>query len=246
MLSIVLLPGMDGSGTLFTDFVTALGPEFNPIVVAYPPDLPLNYAALEEIARAHLPLGKPFILLGESFSGPIAISLAASNPEGLIALILSCTFAKNPHTYFHPISSLIRLLPVKGQLLNLIWPLLLGKYANTRLRSLLRHALLLVSANALRIRLKSVLEVDYSAELKKVSVPVLYLRATDDYVVFSNASRHIAQLLPALTQIDVKGPHLLLQAVPGITANAIKNFVEKIHCTTTSAISQEHTATKRD
>lgn len=224
-ISIVLLPGMDGSGTLFADFIAALGAEFDPIVVAYPPDKLLNYAALEEVARSHLPLGKPFVILGESFSGPIAISLAASNPDGLIGLVLSCTFARNPHSIFSPFKSIVNLLPVREKLLNLMWPLFFGRYASSQSRTLLRQALATVSPEVIRIRLTSVLEVDYSAQLKKVSIPLLYLRATDDYVVFPNASKYIKQLVPTLTQVDIKGPHLLLQAVPTAAAMAVRQFV---------------------
>jgi pimeloyl-ACP methyl ester carboxylesterase len=74
---------MDGTGHLFEPFIAALGGEFNVKVVRYPAAEPLGYAELEGIARAALPLEGPCVLLGESFSGPIAISLAASAPERL-------------------------------------------------------------------------------------------------------------------------------------------------------------------
>ena len=64
--TLVLLPGMDGTGDLFAPLVAALGPHMRTIIVRYP-DEPLDYASHEEIARAALPLGHPFILLGESF-----------------------------------------------------------------------------------------------------------------------------------------------------------------------------------
>jgi len=115
MVTIVLLPGMDGSGTLFADFVSTLGSSLEIIVVSYPKEIALGYDGLEEIVRAQLPLGKPFFLLGESFSGPIAISLAAEKPDGLLGLILSCTFAKNPHPYFKPLKSLTRILPISSR-----------------------------------------------------------------------------------------------------------------------------------
>jgi hypothetical protein len=38
MITLVLLPGMDGSGLLFADFISALGPEFRTQVVTYPDD----------------------------------------------------------------------------------------------------------------------------------------------------------------------------------------------------------------
>jgi pimeloyl-[acyl-carrier protein] methyl ester esterase len=95
-VTIVLLPGMDGTGKLFAGFVAALGDAARPVVVAYPTDSQLDYRQLIDVARTFLPLGEPFVLLGESFSGPIAIALAAERPAGLFALVLCCSFAPNP------------------------------------------------------------------------------------------------------------------------------------------------------
>jgi pimeloyl-ACP methyl ester carboxylesterase len=86
--TLVLLPGMDGTGDLFAPLVAALGPHMRTVIVRYP-DEPLDYASDEEIARAALPIGHPFILLGESFSGPIAVSIAASAPRGSRAYIFA-------------------------------------------------------------------------------------------------------------------------------------------------------------
>ena len=89
--TLVLLPGMDGSGLFFRDFIAALGPSVRTVVVAYPPDRALDYAALEAIAHQSIPADQPFILVGESFSGPIAIGLAALWPERLAGLVLTPT-----------------------------------------------------------------------------------------------------------------------------------------------------------
>ncbi len=44
-----------------------------------------------ELVRAALPAGEPYILLGESFSGPIALALAAERPHGSIRPIINHT-----------------------------------------------------------------------------------------------------------------------------------------------------------
>ena len=63
MTCLVLLPGMDGTGSLFSQFVAALGAPIKPVVVAYPPDQVLDSVQLEAHARERLPASEPFVLL---------------------------------------------------------------------------------------------------------------------------------------------------------------------------------------
>ena len=83
----IVLPGMDGTGELLSDFVAAMAPAFETEVVAYPRDRILGYEALLELVRPRLPVDEPYLLIGESFSGPIAIRLAASKPPRLAGLV---------------------------------------------------------------------------------------------------------------------------------------------------------------
>jgi hypothetical protein len=103
MVALVLLPGLDGTGLLFEDFVAALGSDVDVVVARYPTDRPLDYANLEQIARSFIPPNIPFVLLGESFSGPIALSIAASSPPGLLGVIMCCSFARNPYPCLLPL-----------------------------------------------------------------------------------------------------------------------------------------------
>ncbi len=67
MTTILLLPGMDGTGTLYDSLQQALSGKYKLIIARYPPDQVLDYAALEEVARSYLPLDEDYVLLGESF-----------------------------------------------------------------------------------------------------------------------------------------------------------------------------------
>jgi pimeloyl-[acyl-carrier protein] methyl ester esterase len=109
----LVLPGMDGTGQLLGRFLEALGPEVRAIVVSYPIAQALDYSQLEACARKMLPSDQPFVLSGESFSGPIAVSIAASSPNGLRGLVLCCSFVKNPRPEFGPLKSLVQ-RPVNG------------------------------------------------------------------------------------------------------------------------------------
>ncbi len=223
-IAIVLLPGMDGTGTLFADFVRALGDGFLPVVIAYPEDQALGYPALEQWVCARLPVDQPYLLLGESFSGPIAISIAASKPAGLIGLVLSCTFVRNPVPAFHPLKHALKFLPLKSAWMEFVFSLLLAGTSSAGIRKAMRNALNRVPARTLRARLLAVLDTDYSDRLKEIQVPILYLKAAHDHVVPSSATRTITRLAPVVQVVTLKGPHLLLQTLPREVATIVKSF----------------------
>jgi pimeloyl-ACP methyl ester carboxylesterase len=225
MITLVLLPGMDGTGLLFADFISALGPEFEARVITYPDDPSLGYNELEEIVRSFLPQDRPFAVLAESFSGPIAISIAASEPPGLFGLVLCCSFARNPRPLFAPAEILLKFFPVKLVPMAVLNKYLLGRWTSTRLRSALRGALAKVSSNTLRARAKAVTTTDVSAKLRQLRIPVLYLRATDDLLVTRTARGHILQTAPHVQVAELEGPHLLLQTSPSPAAATVGNFL---------------------
>ena len=225
VVTVVLLPGMDGSGDLFAGFIAALGPGVDTIVVSYPSSPALGYAGLTDHARTQLPLDRPFVLIGESFSGPVAIALAASKPPGLIGLVLCCTFARNPRPLLAPLKSLVNVLPMWSSLTPLIAPFLLGLAVPAALRQALRAALDKVPPALLRLRLKEVMAVDYTERARMIAVPVLYLQATRDRIVPPSASRTLAALCPDWRLVAIPGPHLLLQASPKDAAATVHDFV---------------------
>jgi len=228
MVALVLLPGMDGTGALFAEFSASLGQPIRPIVVSYPEDRALGYAALTAHVRAFLPRDEPFVLLGESFSGPIAISLAASKPSGLMGLVLCCTFARNPVPLLTPLKSIIDVLPLTSRFLSLATPLMFGRFSTSHLKRALRRALDRVSVAALRARLRAVLEVDVSEDLEKIEVPILCIRASSDYIVPKLAIRHFQSRSPLAKIVTLEGPHLLLQTNPDDAAKVVGSFVTEV------------------
>ncbi len=227
MLTLVLLPGMDGTGVFFRDFVAAVESEFKPLVVAYPDDPSLGYSELEAFARVTLPRGEPYLLLAESFSGPIAISIAASNPPGLVGLILCVTFARSPH----------RLLPLVVKVLKPFPPVLLprfiqyrnlfGKFDSPHLRAQLHRVRSLGSRQTQKARLAAVAAIDVTEKLRRVAVPILDVRATRDRVVSRVSSDYIRKIRPDASIADLDAPHLLLQTVTDDAVRAIADFARK-------------------
>jgi pimeloyl-ACP methyl ester carboxylesterase len=232
MPTLVLLPGMDGTGVLFADFAAAMLSEFRSIVVAYPNDPKLGYPELELLARAALPQDQPFILLGESFSGPIAISIAASNPRGLLGVILCCTFARSPHPLLALATAAIKPLPAARVPAFFQHRNLFGRFDSPHLRTRLAEVRGLVSSNTLKSRLEAVARVDVSDELRRVTVPILDLRAKRDRIVSRASGNYIRKMRPDAKMADLDAPHLLLQTVPQEARSVIRSFVAE--CTKTT------------
>lgn len=227
-ITLVLLPGMDGSGTLFAPFIMALGNAFNTVVVRYPPDRAWDYSACLALARQAIPPSGQCVIIGESFSGPVAIALAAERPKGLVALVLCATFASTPHAIFRPFANWTRWLPMKAAPLSAAGFALLGPFATPDLLAALGAALANVSTASLQARLRAVLSVDVRHLLRQVTVPILYLRARQDLVVPARAAREILALNHHVQVVDIEAPHFLLQAVPRPAANALLDFLRAL------------------
>lgn len=225
MATLVLLPGLDGTGLLFADFVTALGPDIRTIVVSYPPDVPLGYGELEPIARSFLPQDEPFFLLAESFSGPIAVAIAASSPPGLLGVILCCSFARNPLPALAPARFALGAVPVAALPMPLLSFFVLGRYATSTLRAALAQSIARVAPAVLRRRAQAALSVNSVALLAQIKLPVLYLRASEDRIVFKAASELVQGHLPQTVVVDFPAPHFLLQVMPVPAAAAVAEFM---------------------
>ena len=224
MVAVVLLPGMDGSGLLFAEFTSKL--EARCIIVSYPPDQPLGYRDLQDLVRSRLPEDEPFILLAESFSGPVAIAIAANPPPQLKALVLVCTFAKYPapSAALPLLQRTVPLMPIWRAPMSLSARVLLGRWPSSAAEASLMRAISLVAPAVWKTRLRSVLSVDETSSLCRIRAPTLYLRASEDRVVFSSASAVLSAHVPRIKVAEIEGPHFLLQSKPEESAAAVKAF----------------------
>jgi pimeloyl-ACP methyl ester carboxylesterase len=216
---------LDGTGNLFAPFLDAF--RRGARVVRYPASAALGYADLTAFARAALPLDERYVLLGESFSGPIAIALAAEAPPQLAGVILCCTFASNPRPGLGRLGRFIPYLPARPPL-RIVEALLCGRFATVRLRAALAETLVQVSPAILRARLSAVVSVDVVKQLQSVRVPLLYLKASEDRLVPAIASAQVASGAPHVRVVELVAPHFLLQTVPQEAAVAIMQFMEEV------------------
>lgn len=230
MLTLVLLPGLDGTGDLFDPFLETFGAQtkVQVQVVRYPKDVALGYEELQDFVRKVLPVNEPYVLLGESFSGPIAIALAAESLPSLKGLVLCCTFARNPRPGLSSARVLLPFIPFQSMPLVALSQVLLGRFGTATLRRAIAGAVAQVSSAVLRARMRAVLAVDVSALLPRVLVPCIYLCASRDRLVPESAFAHIKTLLPSVAVVKIDGPHCLLQANPAEASAAISEFTRKV------------------
>ena len=224
--TLILLPGLDGTGILFSQFVEAIGSNVATRIVTYPADQPLGYAELESLVREALPRDRPYVVLGESFSGPIAIRLGADPPAGLVGVILCVTFAKNPYPLLAWAGPWAAGLPVMALPTWMRAPFIWGTSPTARDRQESQLARAAVGETVLRHRVAAVLAVDETNSLARVRLPVLVLQGSDDLVVPRAAAEHIVRTLPAAERVEIRGPHMLLQIRVAECAAAVMQFMQ--------------------
>lgn len=227
-LQLVLLPGMDGTGDLFDPLLSALPAAPPPVVLRYPAREPLDYPALEQRVRQALPAQAPFVLLAESFSGPLGAAIAAAPPPNLRGLILCASFVRAPHPRLGVARPLASWLPVTLLPRTVLHHLLLGAHGTPALRAALDQAVARVAPAVMRARLKAVMDADQTAAFAGVRMPLLYLQARHDRVVPPAAAALVARLAPQARIVDIDAPHCLLQAAPRAAAEAITDFLRTL------------------
>ena len=98
IVQIILLPGMDGAGSLFDPLLQCLSADTQAKVVSYPDQVHLSYRQLEELVVGQLPVSGKYIIVAESFSGPLALRVAERvvGDGCLEAVVLVASFAYQP------------------------------------------------------------------------------------------------------------------------------------------------------
>lgn len=200
-MTLVFLPGMDGTASLF--------PPLPAGAIALPlPAEALSYEQLADRIEPELP-STPFVLVAESFSGPLAIELAARNPPGLRRLVLVASFALPPVPALpKPVLRLAFSLPPSTLVLR---RLLLEPQSPAELLDQLVGAIRSVPGAVMVDRAQRVMQVDVRGALARVEVPIRYLRASRDRVVPATAVATIESVCPQVDVVEIDGPHLLLQ-----------------------------------
>ncbi len=227
-MRVVLLPGLDGTGLLFKPLLSILPNHLSTQIISYPKNELLNYQQLTNYVKSRIPVSENFILVAESFSGPIAYAIAQYAPKNLIHLVLAASFIANPRP---TILTLNRILPTqlifKISIPNfIIKRYLLDKSATTDELNNLKSVIHSVPVKTLAYRLN--LMANLFAITTKISCPTSYLQATNDKLISRRCLNLIQRNIPNLKLIKLKGPHLILQSKPKESANAILSLFSNV------------------
>jgi len=219
-LPIVLLPGLHGTGDLFEPFLAKAPPHLRPIVVPLPEKS--SYAELLEEVRGQLPDGR-FAILGESFSGPLAVALARGASERVAGVILCNSFISPPRSAlwrFLPWSLLFRIPPPR-------WAVrffLAGFNASPALVSAVRAVVVAAPRTLLAGRMHAIFTLPPAGTTLPMDVPALFLTGRDDVLVVPNPEA-LQKIAFRFTRKDIQAPHLLLQTAPAEAWDAISTFL---------------------
>lgn len=240
-LCLVTLPGIDGSpalqGALPHSLHSLQGMEgLVHQLVSYPPYRAMGYADLARWVQPQLPHDRPFLLLGESFGGPLALLLAGCGqgdmhmkpPTQLKGVVLAASFSGPAVPWAAPWLPLIKNLPAKSlhAIPAAVWRWwLLGRWETPELQAALKRALAHASPHVLRHRAVQALQPP-ALNMQCMQVPLLAIRAAEDRLVPAASVQPFAHL-PNSQTITIPGPHMLLQTVAVTCAPPIAAFMQK-------------------
>lgn len=222
----MLLPGLNGTVGLFDPLLSVATNEYELVVISYPTHQVKSYEELTEYVLEEIGSIKGrFVVVGESFSGPIVILLSARSINGLIGTILVATFASAPYL------TLAKYLPwtLIFQLAKIVYWVRI-KLSNEKKASILKAVsieLQKVSPAVLAARTRAALSVDVSKELQKSRVPIVYFSAKYDVLVPKWNLKKIIKIKPDINVITFNINHFLLQSAPQQAWEAIDKFIKE-------------------
>lgn len=225
-VSLVLLSGFDGTGELFAPLQAALDGRIETRICRYARER--SFDEYVDTAAGMLPQENA-VLVAESFSGPIALSLLARYPSRIACAVLCATFAVSP---FRTLTRAARYLPTFLFRSSPIQRTALRSFClngehDAELTDQAMSAVRSLDAATVQSRLAVLAGIDVRSLLPRITAPVLYLRATHDRVVSTPRSQELTNALPQVTVQLIDGPHLLLQSRPTKCAVAITDFLAR-------------------
>jgi len=224
--TLVLLPGLDGTEVFFRPMLSNLPDWINPVVVTFPSTGANGYDDLLPVVQAVVANHDNFYILGWSFSGPLALMVAASEPHKTQGVILCASFVRSPL----PGRTWLRLLavaPVIGLLrIARRIPIILGNTPGDSYRRDKAETWARVPAGVLAKRIRAILDLDAHKYLRACPLRVLYLASSRDEIVSPHCGQEVIRERENALLITIDGPHLAMYTNPGAAVSAIVAFMD--------------------
>lgn len=224
-MKLVLLPGMDGTGELFEEFLSYYDGEH--LVISLPKTGLQDHSSLAKLIKTQLP-SEDYILLAESFSGGIVPELLKQNCTNIKGVIFVASFLSFPNRLFLPIAKLLPLQALTSAPFSkvAIKYLLLGRDASNTLLSKFINITKSIPEQVLKNRLKVMSQ--QSLPLVTFDIPSVYIQAFSDKLISAQKSRELSTVFKHISYIEVDGPHFVLQAKPKKSALLIVTAIASI------------------
>lgn len=222
--TIVVLPGMDGTGEFLKDFIEQAASHCHVVLVTYPPDVAMSYVELADYVEARLPSSR-FIVLGESFSGPIAIEIASRCPRAA-GLVLAASYLQSPTPKI--LAPLSRWIDARGAPGVVMGWFLLGRWADRQRRVALKKILSSLTDETVRLRIAETRRADSRTTFQSLLCPVLYIAGRQDRMVNAAQVEMVAKIQPTCRVITLDAPHMLLTTHAKEASDVVRAFVDDV------------------
>ena len=226
-ITLVVLPGLDGTDVFFRPFLALLPARIRPVVVSYPQSGANSYEDLLRVVRDRVSQIPDCYVVASSFSGPLGIMFAAAEPARVRGIILSATFLRSPKknlsrfkfAMIPPVVWVIRFarrIPV--------WTL---RKQDDPFRQAKAETWARVSARCLAARVRAILGVDVRETMKKCEQPMLCIAFDGDRVVPRHNAEEILFHRPSARLAVISGDHLAMCKDPADWTREIAGFIQQ-------------------
>ncbi len=225
-MRLILLPAFDGTGLMFGPFVRELKNRFAAWVISYPDSGPQDYRTLAAHIRRQIPAGEEYILLGESFAGPLVYEIAVADPVNCKAAVFVATYLTNPSPAFLKVLSALPARVISRFVSSrfVVRLLTLSRGTDSGVASAIAANFASVNPALIKQRLQTIGSLPEHPQLV-LKTPCFYLQAGRDRLVPASKLADFQRLCPTLKVERVEGGHFILQERPEACAGAILSML---------------------
>ena len=221
------LPGLHGNTELFTAIQNMIPSEVDAEFIELPSEGKQDYVTLSSWLNDYLSASQPRLIIAESFSGPLALRLAAREPTKICGVVLAASFCDapvNPGIALLPLRPLFMVKPTHKALRHF----LIGDNADEQDVVELRKVVQKTRSSTLANRVRVILELQEQDNPTLTKTPILLLQAQNDNLIPWDAQQRLEACYPRATVHWLESPHLILQQHPQQCLDAIQEFLTSL------------------